>query len=123
MFVRVVHVGDMRMLVCEPFVAMPMRMRLAERIAWSMNVLMVLVVDMRMTMLEGLMDVFVVMLLGQVQPDTEAHEQAGDCEGQRDGLAQKYHRRDCSHEGSRRKVGSCARGPEMAQRHDEERKV
>ena len=70
----------MRMLVREPLVAMPMRMRLAERIAWSMNVLMVLVVHMRMTMLEGLMGVFVVMVLGQVQPDTEAHEQAGDCE-------------------------------------------
>ena len=87
MSVRVVHVGDVRMLVREPFVAMLMGVRLAWWIAWPMGVLMVLVVHMRMAMLQGLMEVFVVMVLGQVQPDTDAHEQAGDCELQREGLA------------------------------------
>ena len=43
-------------------------------------VLMVSIVHMRGGVLQGLVDVFVLMLLGQVQPDTEAHQQAGNQE-------------------------------------------
>ena len=89
MAVRVVHVRHMRMLVHEPLVAMPVRMGLAGRIVRAMRVLMVRIVHMRVTVLQGLMDVFVLMVLGQVQPDPEAHEQAGDQELDGDGLAQK----------------------------------
>lgn len=69
MAVCVVHVGHMRMLVHEPLVSMPVRMGLAGRIVWAVTVLMVRIVHMRVTVLQGLMDVFVLMILGQVQPE------------------------------------------------------
>ena len=123
MAVRVVHVRHMRMLVHEPLVAMPVRMGLAGRIVWAVRVLMVRIVHMRVAVLQGLMDVFVLMVLGQVQPDPEAHEQAGDQELEGDGLAQKQDGHDGADERRGREVGSGARGAEMAQRHDEERKA
>ena len=123
MAVRVVHIRHMRMLVHEPLVAMPVRMGLAGRIVWAVAVLMVRIVHMRVTVLQGLMDVFVLMILGQVQPDPEAHEQAGDQELEGDGLTEKQDGHDGAHERGGREVGSGARGAEMAQRHDEERKA
>ena len=87
--VSVVHIRYMRMLVHESLVAVPVRMRLAGWIVKQMGVLMMRIVHMGMVMLRGCMDVFVVMVLGQVQPDAKAHEQAGDRELRGDGLAEK----------------------------------
>ena len=123
MAMRVVHVRHMRMLVYEPLVAMPVRMGLAGRIVLAVAVLMVCIVHMRVAVLQGLMDVFVLMILGQVQPEPEAHEQAGDQELECDGLAHKQDGHDGSDERCGREIGSRARGAEMAQRHDEERKA
>ena len=69
--------------------AMPMRMGFARRIFSGVGVLMVSIVHMRVAVLQGLVDVFVLMLLGQVQPDAEAHQQAGNQELVSDRIAQK----------------------------------
>lgn len=74
------HIRYMTMLVHERLVTVPMGVRLARRIIRPMGVPMVLIVHMRMGMLQRLVDVFVGMVLGEVQPDTEAHKQAGDHE-------------------------------------------
>ena len=78
MLVLVVHVRHVRMLVLQPLVAMRVRVGLAGRIVRRVLVLMVLIVHMRVGVLQGLMDVLVLVVLGQVQPDADAHEQAGD---------------------------------------------
>ena len=49
--------------------------------------LMVLVMHMRVGVLHLLMHMLVLMVLGQVKPHADAHEQAGDGELQRDWLA------------------------------------
>ncbi len=113
MCVRVVHVRYVSMLVHDPLVAMPVRMRLAGWIVRSMRVPMVLIVHVRMAMLHGFMDVFVLMALGQVQPDTEAHEQAGNDELQGDGLAEKQDGGQCPDKRRRRKIRASAGGAEM----------
>ena len=106
MAMRVVHVRHMRMLVYEPLVAMPVRMGLAGRIVLAVAVLMVCIVHMRVAVLQGLMDVFVLMMLGQVQPEPEAHEQAGDQELECDGLAQKQDGHDGSDERCGREISA-----------------
>lgn len=54
MAVGMVHVGNMRMGMHEPFVEMQVRMRFAWRIIKPMDVLVVRVVHMRMTVLKRL---------------------------------------------------------------------
>ena len=76
--VGVVHVGDMRMLVAQALVAVPMRMWLAWRIVCRVLVLMVLVVHMAVGVLHGLVLMLVLMVLSHMQPDTETHQKAGD---------------------------------------------
>ena len=70
---RVVHVRHMGMLVHEPLVAMPMRMRFAGRVIGPMSVLVVRIVHMRMAVLHRLMNVFMIMNLRQVQPHAGSH--------------------------------------------------
>ena len=53
--------------------AVGMGMRLTGRIGWSVLVLMVFVVTMQMLMLQGLVDVIVFMMFGQMQPDARNH--------------------------------------------------
>lgn len=52
---RVMHVGNVRMSVPQPFVPMHMRVRFSRRIAGSMFVLVMMVVDMRMRVFHRLM--------------------------------------------------------------------
>ena len=91
---------------------MQVRMRFAWRIIKPMDVLVVRVVHMRMTVLKRLMDVFVVMVLGQVQPHAHAHQASGDRKLPCDGIMQKKYGRDGADEGSRREIGA---GPGCAQ--------
>src|SRR5581483_6201311 len=121
--VRVMHVRHMGMLVHEPFMAMPVGVRLTRWIAGPMVMLMMRIVHMRVTVLQRIMDVFVLMLLRQVQPHPEAYEQARDHELEGDGFAQKKDGRDGADEGRRRKIRARARRPEMAQRRDEKSKA
>ena len=76
--VGVVHVGDMRVLVAQALVPVPMRMRLAWRIVCRMLVLMVLVVHVAVEVLHGLVLMLVLMVFSHMQPDTETHQNAGD---------------------------------------------
>ncbi len=79
----VVDVGEMRVLVPQHTVFMPVFMRLSGLRFSAMRMLVVLVMDMRVGMFERVMPVLVLMMLGQVQPDAPAHQPGRQPESQR----------------------------------------
>jgi hypothetical protein len=78
MSVPMVKVGIVRMTVHERRVSMPMCVRLAGWIALGMFVLMVRVVPMPVLMLHRFVRMLVLVLLGQMHPEAESHQAAGD---------------------------------------------
>ena len=77
-----------------------MGVRFAGWIIWAVLVLMVLIVHVRMSVLHGLMDVLVLMMLGEMQPDADAHQQARGKQLEGQGLAEKHHGHDRADEGA-----------------------
>lgn len=76
----------MRMGVPQGLVAMPVRMRLADRL--DVPVPMVLVMDVAVLVFKRGVVVFVLVAFGQVQPKPQPHESAGDNEPCRQWLVQ-----------------------------------
>ena len=76
MAVCVMHIGNVGMLVAHPLVTVQMRMRLSRRVFARMRVLVVRIMHVWMRMFHRLMLMLVAMVLGQVQPDSERHEQS-----------------------------------------------
>ena len=72
--VRVVHVGNMRMLMTEAEMAMPVGVGLARRVFRAVLMLMVRVVDVAVRMLQRRMFMLVLMPLGEMKPDTHGHQ-------------------------------------------------
>ena len=70
----VVHIRKMRMLVAQPIMPVAVRVRLARRVVWTVDVLVVLVVHVRMSMLHGLVLMRMLVSLGQMQPDADPHQ-------------------------------------------------
>src|SRR5712664_2672699 len=101
-------------------VTMPVGVRLTGRIQRSVLMLMVLVVRVRMLMRQGVMDMEMFVMLGDVQPDAHGHQRGSDEKlgGQR--LAEREHGGGGAEERRGREVGAGARRPEMAQRQHEE---
>lgn len=89
---RVMHVRDMRMLVLQPLMPMDVGMRLPPWIAGRVHMLMVFIMHVGMRVLHRLMNMLVLVMLGQVQPHTDTHQKS--CPDQLPGhrLAQKCHR-------------------------------
>ena len=119
----VVHVGQMRMLVRQPFMLMPMGMRLSGRVARSVRVLVVEVVQVRMVVRHWLVHVFVFMNLRQVKPHAKPHQAAGDDQLQAYRLTEKHDRSDRAHERRRREICPGPSRPQPAQRHDKQRQA
>src|SRR5690348_13069954 len=85
-----------------------------------MQVLVVLIVDVRMLMLHRLVGVRVLMTLGSMEPHAKPHQRCRDSQRDVRSLV-KYQQRECgTDEGRRRKVRGGARRPELAQREHEE---
>ena len=78
MSVPMMEVRVVRMPVREADVPMPMGVRFDGRIAGAMRVLMVLVVTMPVFMLHRLVNVLVLVPLGQMQPEAETHQSASN---------------------------------------------
>jgi len=95
---------------------MPMRMVVlcSERHRSIVIMLVVHVMCVFMLMIKGFMFVFMSVLLGKVQPNTQSHERADDQQTFADRFSQE---RDC-HQGSKergyREVGCCSGCAEMA---------
>lgn len=75
--VGMVHVRHVRMTMPERGMDVAMTVRLAGRIRRSMCVLMVCIVDMGMRMLHRLVNVLVLMIFREMQPNAQSHEAAG----------------------------------------------
>ena len=73
--VAVMQVGIVRMLVQHPRVPVPVAMRLARRRVRRVLMLVMDVIHVPMFMLEWLMQMLVVVCLGEMQADANAHQQ------------------------------------------------
>ena len=74
--VSMVQIRVVRMPVHQWCMTMPVRMRLAGRVGRRMIVLMVRIVTMAMLVLHRFMNVVMLVLLGQMKPEPEAHQAA-----------------------------------------------
>ena len=70
----VVRIWEMRVLVLQPEMSMPVRMRRRSVMGFRVGVLMVFVMHMRMRVFLLLVDMFVFMAFGEVQPDAQRHQ-------------------------------------------------
>ena len=86
MQVRVVRVP-----MHQALVAVPMAVRLARWIGFSMRVSVVLVVDVAMVVLQRPVNMLVLVPLGQMQPETNGHECASAEQSKRQRLRQNSH--------------------------------
>jgi len=120
MAVPVMQIGVMRVLVHERHMAMPVRVRLAGRIAGHVRMLMVSVMRMAVLVLEGFVHVLVLMRLGEMQIESDRHQKTRNNELQRHGFAEPRDRDERADERRRREIGAGARGPEMAQSEHEQ---
>ena len=78
MSVPMMEVRVVWMPVDQADVPMPMSVRLAGRVAGAVRVLMMLVVPMPVFMVHRLVNVLVLVPLGQMQPEAEAHQTASN---------------------------------------------
>jgi hypothetical protein len=114
------QVGVVRVLVVQGLVPMPMGVRLGRGLAGRLRVAMVLVVDVAVLVLQQLVDVLVLVPLGQMQPEAGGHQGARDQDTGRQRVAQEQDGQDRADEGRQREIGAGASGAEMAQGQDEQ---
>ena len=86
-----VDVREVGVLVRHHSVCVPMRVRLGALPFEVVLMLVVAVMRMAMGVCQRLMQMFVIMLLGQVQPDPQGHETASQPERRRGGFAKQPH--------------------------------
>ena len=89
MFVRVVHVRHVGMLVRQTVVTVRVRVGLARRILRSMLVLVMCIVDVWMGVFHRLVNVLVLMVLGQDVARRRGHQKAGGQQLEREGSPRK----------------------------------
>src|SRR6516165_9095421 len=123
MLVTVMEVRVMRMLVPNPQVPVPVAVRLSAWIGVSMVVLVMDIVDVAMLVLERLVQVLVVMRLGEVQIDANPHEQCRADQSKSWHLAEQRERKGCADERSRREVGASARRSQVAEAEHKQRQT
>ena len=85
MTVDMMHIRHVRMRMLEPAMRMEMSVRLTGRFRSAMLVSMMFIVRMRMRMGHRLVNVFVPVSFGEVQPNAHSHESSCceqlDCDG------------------------------------------
>jgi hypothetical protein len=76
MLVPMVNVWEVRMAVYHRWVPMMVRMSISWRVVRAMFVLMVLVMPVSVTVFQFRMEVFVLVPLGQMEPDACGHHES-----------------------------------------------
>ena len=112
--VAVVSVGVVRVDVRHRLMPMAMGVRLARWIVRAMRMLVVSVVPGGMGMLQRLVGVWMLMPLGEMQPESQAHQERGEDERRRYGLTPRHDGNRGPDKWRQREVGAGARGPELA---------
>src|SRR5215468_199471 len=113
MLMAVMQVGIVRMLVQKPRVSVPVAMRLTRRRFRRMLMLVMDVMHVAMFMLEWFMQMLVVVRLGEVQINANAHQQRCAHESEGRCLAKQRKPKGCTDKGSCREVGAGTRGSQM----------
>jgi hypothetical protein len=88
--------------------------RLARRVKGTLGVAMMFIVHMRIRVGESLVNVLVLVVLGQVQPHAQSHQGTRHNELRRHRLAECDHRRGGANERRGRKICAGACCPEIA---------
>ena len=112
--VTVVKIGVVRMTVTQRRVDVPVAVRLLHVGTGDVLVLMMFVVPMKMVVLERLVDVLVLVALGEMKPHAHRHQRGRDHEPCRHRLEQHDDRPDRAHERRRREVRASAGGAQHA---------
>src|SRR6516165_11744343 len=99
------EVRIVRVLVQHPRVPVPVAMRLTRRRVRRVLMLVMDVVHVAMFMLERFMQMLVVVRLGEVQINSNAHQQRRADESEARCLAKQRKRKRCTDKGSCREVG------------------
>ena len=120
MGVAVMHVRIVAVSVNQLFMPVCMRMRFASIPGERMRVPVVLVVNVRVHVILSHVSVYVLVMLGDVQPDADGHERSGDEQLRAHRIRLQKDRGDSSEEWSDREIGARSRAAEMAQRQDEQ---
>ena len=107
------EIGIVRMSVPHRRMRVPVRVRLAHRHRVAMLVLVMLVMAVRVLVRERRMDVLMVVVFGQVQPDAEPHECGGDEERRCRCFAERHDGAECTDERRGCEIGAGPTGAEM----------
>ena len=119
--VTVMQVRIMRMLVQNLRVPVPVAMGLSVRIIRHVIVLVMDVMHVPMLVLERLVKVLVLVRLGKMQIDANPHKQSSADQRWSRHFAKQRERKDGADKRSRRKIGACARGSQVAKPEHKER--
>jgi hypothetical protein len=112
------EVRHVRVTVPHRLVTVPMRMRLAGRISGTMLVSMVFIVTVAMVVFQGLVEMFMLVVLGQVEPHPNHHQQKCRPEKERRHFVKEYYRDQDAEKRRSREVGTRPRRAQIAQRQD-----
>ena len=93
------NVREVGVLVRHHSVRMPMRVRLGALPFKVVRMLVMAVMRMAMGVCQRLVQVLVIMLFSQVQPDAQSHETTGQPERRRGGFAQQPQRQRSADKG------------------------
>ena len=116
----VMHVRHVRMRVAQPAVSMEMRMRFARRIRRLVRMTVMLVMDVRMGVRSDLVNVLVFVMLGDVQPNANGHQNSRDDKLDGERFAQSHNGRGTADERGCCKIRSGPRGPKMSKSKNEQ---
>src|SRR3546814_9872272 len=95
------NVGVVRVIVCNPHVCVPMRVRLVPIPRKFVRMLMVLIMYMAVRMGYGVVRMHVFMTFGQVQPHTDSHHKCRSPEGPGSGFTKGHYRDPRTDKGNR----------------------
>ena len=85
--VPMMGIGHVGVAVHQGRMLVPVRVRFARRITRSVRVLVVLVVGVQVLVFQRFVTMLMLVTLGQVQPNAEAHEHCGENEAHRELVA------------------------------------
>jgi hypothetical protein len=111
----VMQIGIMRVLVDETAMLVRMAVRVAIRIGWRMDVLMMRVVHMPMLVNKGLVHMLVLVFFRKMQIHARRHERGSRDQEPCDGLGEQRNRDHSADKGRGRKIRPGAGRTEMAQ--------
>ena len=116
-------VGEVRVTMREGFVPMAMRMRFGAVPLEIVRVPMVVVMPMRMDVVDGVVQMLVLVDFGHMQPDANGHQPRRNAELQCDGVTTHE---DCQRRAEERSDREIRAGPgrsELPKRDDEQREA